>query len=217
MIEGSRALELMVVTDPECGAGREIADVVRAALQGGAPSIQLRAKSVSTRETVELGRRLLTETRTAGALLFVNDRIDVALALGADGVHLGDDDLPLPDAVRLAPPGFLIGRSVETPDQARAATRHGAAYLGVGTVFPTPSKLDTGEAIGLAGVASVRAATALPLVAIGGIDAENAAAVVKAGADGIAVIRAVLQAPEPDRAARELIHAVRRGVVGRDR
>lgn len=204
-------LTLMVVTDPNCGPGREIVEVIRAALRGGAGSVQLRAKNASTREMVELGRQLREETRRTGALLFVNDRLDVALAIGADGAHVGDDDLPLDDARRISPAGFLLGRSVETPEEAREAERGGADYLGVGPVFPTLSKDDAGPALGLEGVAAMRRVTALPLVGIGGIEAESAAAVAEAGASGVAVIRAVMQAPDPERAARELLHAVRSG------
>jgi thiamine-phosphate diphosphorylase len=202
-------LALVVITDADCGPDRELVEVVRAALAGGAPSIQLRAKTEPTRETVALAERLREETARHGALFFVNDRVDVALAVGADGAHLGDDDLPLPAARRITPPGFLIGRSVETADEARRALADGADYLGVGTLFLTPSKTDTGPAIGLEGLSRVaRAAGGTPVVAIGGIDESNAAAVARAGADGVAVIRAVMKAEDPAAAAAALIRAV---------
>lgn len=207
-------LRLMVVTDPEC-AGRELVDVVRAALRGGAPCIQLRLKEGSSREMLEAARRLLEETRAAGALLLVNDRVDVAIAAGAEGAHLGDDDLPVEQARRIVPAGFVIGRSVDGAEGARAAESAGADYLGVGPVLATPSKRDAGAAIGEAGVAAVHSASALPIVAIGGIDAHNAAGVARAGADGVAVIRAVMQAPDPAAASRALLAAVERGVAGR--
>lgn len=207
-------LSLIVVTDPECGPGRAVVDVVRAALQGGAPAIQLRDKSADARDLVLLARLLLEETRRAGALLFVNDRVDVALAAGADGAHLGDDDLPLPDARRIAPPGFLLGRSVDDLDQARAATAEGADYLGIGPVRDTPSKEDAGAALGVGGVARVCAAVDLPVVAIGGVDAETAPALSAAGAAGIAVIRAVMAAADPRRATEELLREFRRGLRG---
>ena len=123
-------LALVVITDAECGAGRELADVVRAAVQGGARTIQLRAKAEPTRWMVELGRRLKGEVEGTGTLLFVNDRVDVALVIGADGVHLGDDDLPVPAARSITPPGFLIGRSVDTPEEARVAEREGGFARG---------------------------------------------------------------------------------------
>lgn len=204
-------LALVVVTDAECGEGRELVEVVRAALQGGAPCVQLRAKRESTREMLDLAHRLREETRRAGALLFVNDRVDVALAAGADGAHLGEDDLPVEVARGIVPAGFLLGMSVDTPSGAEAAERAGADYVGVGPVLATPSKQDAGPAIGLEGVAAVRAATRLPVVAIGGIDAENTEKIAAAGAHGVAVIRAVMQAPDPAEATRRLMEAVRRG------
>lgn len=203
-------LALIVVTDAACGEGRELVEVVRAALAGGAPAVQLRAKHESTREMVELAIRLAEETRRAGALLFVNDRLDVALAAGVDGVHLGDDDLPLPLARRITPAGFLIGRSVATPDEAMQAVRDGADYLGVGPVFATLSKADAGEAIGAGGVDAVCAAAGrVPVVGIGGIDAANAREVAGAGAAGVAVIRSVMLATDPRAAAAALLRAVR--------
>jgi len=201
-------LRLIVITDPSCGEGREIIDVVRAALRGGAPSIQLRGKAQPAREQVELARALLAETRPAGALLFVNDRLDVALAAGADGVHLGQDDLPVDAARRIVPGGFLVGISAETPELALAAERGGADYVGVGPVFATGSKADAGDAVGCERIAEVAAAVRIPVVAIGGIDAANADAVARAGAAGVAVISAVMRAADPERATRELLRTV---------
>jgi thiamine-phosphate pyrophosphorylase len=203
-------LALVVVTDPDC-AGRDLVDVARAALRGGAGALQLRAKQESTREMVELGRRLKAETEAAGALLFVNDRVDVALVIGADGAHLGDDDLPLEAARRIAPPPFLIGRSVDTEAEARVAELAGADYVGAGPVHATPSKLDAAPAIGVRGIGAIAAATGIPVVAIGGVDEETSEAVARAGAAGVAVIRAVMQAADPESAARALVAAVRRG------
>lgn len=204
-------LSLIVVTDPECGDGRSIVEVVRAAVRGGAPSIQLRDKHGDARDTLELAKRLLEETRPAGALLFVNDRVDIALAAGADGAHVGDDDLPV-DAVRaIAPEGFLIGRSVDDVAGARAALAAGADYLGVGPVFETPSKLDTGPVTGVEGVRRVCGTVEIPVVAIGGVGADNAREIAAAGAAGIAVIRAVMQASDPEAAAAALVQAVREG------
>lgn len=209
-----RRLAVMVVTDPDCGPGREIADVVAAALAGGAPAVQLRLKEGTTREMVRLGRRLRELTREAGALLFVNDRVDVALVIGADGAHVGDDDLPLAAARAVAPAGFLLGRSVDSAAQALAAEREGADYVGAGPVAATPSKHDAGAAIGLEGVRAIREAVCVPVVAIGGIDLENAGAVARAGADGVAVIRAVMRAEEPGEAARRLRAEVERARRG---
>ncbi|MFL5538558.1 MAG: thiamine phosphate synthase [Longimicrobiaceae bacterium] len=201
-------LRLIVITDPGCGEGREIVDVVRAALRGGAPGIQLRGKEQPAREQVALARALLAETRAAGALLFVNDRLDVALAAGADGVHLGQDDLPVEAARRIVPAAFLVGISAETPELARAAERGGADYVGTGPVYATGSKADAGDAVGCGRVAAVAAAVRIPVVGIGGIDAANAGEVVAAGAAGVAVISAVMRAPDPEHATRELLRAV---------
>ncbi|HEV2150418.1 MAG TPA: thiamine phosphate synthase, partial [Longimicrobiaceae bacterium] len=151
----ARSLALVVITDPRCGEGRALVDVVRAALRGGAPSIQLRAKTETAREMAELARTLREETRAAGALLWVNDRVDVALAAGADGAHVGADDLPVAAVRRIAPPGFLLGRSVETPEEAVRAREDGADYVGVGPVYETSSKDDAGLPVGLARIAAV--------------------------------------------------------------
>lgn len=205
-------LALMVVTDPDCG-GRPLVQVVRHALAGGAPSIQLRAKEATAREMAELASLLLVETRAAGALLFVNDRVDVALAVGADGAHVGTDDLPLAAARAIAPPGFLLGRSVDTAEEAARAVAEGADYLGVGPVYPTGSKADAGAVVGLAGVAAAReAAGKVPLVAIGGIGEGNAREVAAAGADGVAVISAVMRAADARGATERLLAGVRRGL-----
>jgi len=204
-------LALVVITDPRHGEGRTLREVVRASLRGGAPCVQLRLKDGGGREMLEAARALLEETRAAGALLFVNDRLDVALAAGADGAHLGQDDLPVEAARAISPPGFLLGVSAETPALARAAERAGADYVGVGPVVATPSKGDAGPAIGTEGVAAVRAAVAIPVVAIGGIDLGNSAQVAAAGAHGVAVIRAVMQADDPEGATRRLLEEVRRG------
>ncbi len=198
-------LRLIVVTDPDCGAGRQVADVVRAALRGGAPAIQLRMKDASAREMTELARALLIETRAAGALLFINDRVDVALAVGADGAHVGQDDLPIAAARRIAPPGFLLGVSAETPELARAAQADGADYVGAGPVYLTGSKADAGDAVGAARIAKVAAAARIPVVGIGGITIGNAPTVLRAGAAGVAVISAVMRAADPEAAVRALL------------
>jgi thiamine-phosphate pyrophosphorylase len=204
-------LRLMVLTDPDCGAGRSIVEVVRASLRGGAPAVQIRAKHGDTRDMLALAGALRTETTAAGALLFVNDRVDVALAANADGAHVGDDDIPLEAARRIAPSAFLLGRSVNTADEAAVATRHGADYLGVGPVFSTPSKADAGGAIGAEGITRVRNTSTLPIVAIGGLDLNNTAEITAAGADGVAVIRAVMQADDPEDATRRLLAAIESG------
>lgn len=208
------ALRLMAVTDEALAADRDLVELVRRALHGGATAIQLRDKQRPPRESVALARALLTEIRALGALLIINDRVDVALAAGADGAHLGDDDLPLAAARVIVPAGFVLGRSAATPEEAGAAARDGANYLGVGPVFPTETKHDAGDAIGTESLGRVAAATALPVLGIGGITARNAAQVVAAGAAGVAVVRTVFGAAEVETAARELRRAVERGGSG---
>ncbi len=204
----ARALRLLVVTDEPLRPGRDLVETVRAALRGGAGSIQLRAKTAGAREQVEIARALLAETRAAGALLFVNDRVDVALAAGADGAHVGDDDLPLAPARAISPPGFLLGRSAETAEIAAEAEREGADYVGVGPVYATASKADAGSPVGIERIRAVVSAVGIPVVGIGGIDAANAGAVARAGAAGVAVIRAVMHADDVEAAAREIVRAM---------
>lgn len=197
-------LGLIVVTDPDCG-GRDLVDVVRAALRGGAPAIQLRMKDAPAREMVEVAHALLALTKPAGALLFVNDRVDVAVISGADGAHVGQDDLPVAAARRVSPPGFLLGVSAETVELAMQAEEEGADYVGVGPVYTTGSKADAGEPIGLGRIAEVAASVRIPVVGIGGIAIGNARSVVESGAAGVAVISAVMRADDPELAARELL------------
>jgi len=208
-------LSLVVITDPSAPLG--VLRATEGALAAGAPCIQLRWKNAATREILELGRQLRAATLAAGALLLVNDRVDIAIALGADGAHLGDDDIPLEAARRIAPPGFLLGRSVDDAEQAEAAERGGADYVGVGPVFPTLSKGDTGDVIGEEGVREIRARVRLPVVGIGGIDAGSAGRVVAAGADGVAVISALMGAADPAAATREILRAIREGSRSRGR
>jgi thiamine-phosphate pyrophosphorylase len=171
-------------------------DVVGEALKAGAPAVQLRNKGESPRALVEVGRELRTITRDAGALLFVNDRVDVALAVEADGVHVGPDDLPVAAVRRIAPRGFLIGRSADEGAVARQAEADGADYIGCGTVFATSTKVDAGDVIGLEGLASVVRAVSLPVVGIGGITEARAPHVRAQGAAGVAVVGAVMRSPD---------------------
>lgn len=201
----ARRLRLIVITDPGLAAPRSVVDVVAEALAAGAPAIQLRNKGDSARELLEVGRALRALTRNAGALLFVNDRLDVALALGADGVHLGPDDVPVAAARAVVPAGFLIGYSTDDPDVARRAVRDGADYLGCGTVYPTSTKRDAGASIGPEGVARVVRAVPVPVVGIGGIDAAGARAVAEVGAAGVAVVGAIMRAGDADATVRALL------------
>ncbi len=201
-----------LVTDEDLSAGRSTVETVEAAIRGGVDIVQLREKSASANERYELGRELRELTREAGVPLIVNDRVDLAAALDADGVHLGDDDLPVSVAREQLGEAAIIGRSVSTPEAARRAEDAGADYLGVGAVFATDSKDDVPPeemGIGLDRIRAVRAATDLPFVGIGGVTSDNAADVVEAGADGVAVISAITGAEDPEAATRELAEAVR--------
>ncbi len=201
----SRALRLVVITDRGLSAPRSVIDVVAAALEGGARAVQLRNKGDPARELVAVGRDLRALTREAGALLFVNDRLDVALALEADGIHVGPDDIPVAAVRRVVGTELLIGRSADDPEVARRAVDDGADYIGCGTVYPTSTKADAGGVIGLDGLARVVASVRVPVVGIGGITEERAPAVSETGAAGVAVVGAVMAASDPAEAVRALL------------
>ncbi len=193
-----------LVTDRPTARGRAILDIVQAAIRGGASVVQLREKYASTRDMVELGQALLQITRTAGVPLIVNDRIDVALAIGAEGVHVGQDDMPATLARQIIGPDRILGVSAETVEQARQAQADGADYLGLGDVFGTPSKPDANPPIGVVRLADIARAVTIPSVAIGGITLDNAAATITAGCVGVAVISAIIGQSDPEAAARAL-------------
>ena len=212
----SDRLAVYLVADPEQTA-RDIVGDVEHALAGGATTVQLRAKRLSDRATLDLSRVLADRCRSHGALFLVNDRVDIALAADADGVHLGVDDLPLEAARRIGGPDFVIGYSPETDEQARNARERGANYLGVGPIFATASKSDAGEPIGLDVLSRRLDLAGLPTIGIGGITAANAGQVVGAGAVGVAVVGAVLRAAEPGQATRELASTVRAALANSGR
>ncbi len=201
-----------IITDERAAGQRALPEIVSSAIQGGATVVQLRAKTATTRAMVELGHTLHAITRAAGIPLIVNDRIDVALAIDAEGVHVGQDDMPAALARRLIGPQRILGVSATTVAHAQQAERDGADYLGVGDVFGTPSKPDAGPPIGLTRLAEIVRAVHIPIVAIGGITLDNAASVIEVGAVGVSVISAVVGAADPAAAAhqlRERIAAVR--------
>jgi len=183
-------------------------ETLEAALLGGVTAVQLREKSGTDLDTLQTAERVRELCVDHGAAFFLNDRVDLALAAGANGVHLGVDDLPIPAARRMAGPRFVIGFSPDTDTGVRSARLEGADYLGVGPVFGTGSKSDAGPAIGLrllerrAGIADI------PVIGIGGIDAGNAVSVIRAGAAGVAVMSAISRASDPRAAATALREAV---------
>ncbi|EMA11310.1 thiamine-phosphate diphosphorylase [Haloarcula vallismortis] len=206
--------DVYLVTQASLSAGRTTDEIVADAIDGGIGVVQLREKDQTARERYKLGQELRELTREAGVTFVVNDRVDIAQALDADGVHLGDDDLPVPVARELLGDDALIGRSVSTVEDAEAAAAAGADYLGVGAVFATGSKDDIDDdeyAVGTDRVAAIAEAVDIPFVGIGGITAQNATEVISAGADGVAVITAITQAEDPAAAADTLHSAVKQG------
>jgi thiamine-phosphate pyrophosphorylase len=211
-------LRLYALIDPERAGGRDLAELARMAANGGATMVQLRDKLGATRAMVEAARAI--RARIAPVPLLVNDRVDVALAAGADGVHLGQDDLAVEDARRLLGPQALIGLSIKTLDQALRAPIQQLDYACIGGVFATSSKDNPDPPIGLVGLTSILAALRsrspdLPIGAIAGIDASNAGATIAAGADGVAVISALSAAADPQRATRELYAIVEAALAKR--
>ncbi len=205
-----RALQVYVLTDRVAARGRPEVELVAAALAGGATAIQLRDKERSARELCSLGTALAELCFQSGALFIVNDRLDVALACGASGVHLGQDDLPAARARAVAGPLLVIGVSAATREEAAAAAAAGADYVGVGAVFSTRTKGDAGAPIGTEGLAHVARTSRLPVVAIGGIGPENAGSAIAAGAVGVAAVSAVMAATDVAAECARLALAVRR-------
>lgn len=197
-------VSLYLVTDRSLSKGRATAEVVREAVAGGVTCVQLREKACGTREFLAEVRAVKAVLQGTGVPLIINDRVDVALAVGAAGVHLGQQDMPISDARRLGPPGWIIGISAESVEDAVRAEGEGADYVGVSPVFATPTKTDHAPPLGLDGLRRIRAAVKIPLVAIGGIHAGNAREVMAAGADGLAVVSAIVAADDPRAAAAEL-------------
>lgn len=195
---------LYLVTDRDLSRGRSTLDIVTEAVAGGVTCIQLREKTCSTKEFIREAREVKSALEKLGIPLIINDRIDVALAVGADGVHLGQNDMSLEDARSIVGDTMAIGISAESVEQAVSAERGGADYIGISPVFSTPTKNDTAPPLGLEGVHAIRHRVKIPLVGIGGINADNAADIVEAGADGVAVVSAIVAATCPKTAAAEL-------------
>ncbi|WP_096389840.1 thiamine phosphate synthase [Halopenitus persicus] len=199
-----------LVTQRSRSAGRESAAIADAAIESGVDAVQLREKGVDARERYRLGRRLRDRTAGTDVAFIVNDRIDLAAAVDADGVHLGQSDLPVSVAREQLDPESIVGCSASTVAEATAAVEAGADYLGVGAVYGSDSKevADRKDGIGPERVREIAAAVPIPVVGIGGIDADNAAPVVEAGAAGVAVISGITAAADPGAATRALREAV---------
>ncbi len=201
-------LSVYLVTDRELCGTRGVVETVRQSIAAGATMVQLRDPVAKTRSLVEQARALVALLRPAGIPFIVNDRVDVAMAAGADGVHLGQSDMSVADARGLMGPGPLLGLSITALADLATSDLAGVDYLGVGPVFTTATKADAAPAMGLDGLAAVRAASDLPIVAIGGIDHTNTAEVIAAGADGVAVVSAICTAPDAGAATRGLAEIV---------
>ncbi len=202
----TRLGRLHVLTDLR--DGRDALTVVRAVVEAGAPVIQVRAKGVSDRALVDFASRVAEVCQQHGAICVVNDRVDVALAAGASGTHLGADDLPVEAVRRIAGPGHLIGGTARDPRRAVELVAAGADYLGVGPAYATSTKDGLPDPIGPAGVGAVAKAAGVPVVAIGGITVERVPPLLAAGAYGVAVVSAVAAATDPAAATRELLRVL---------
>jgi len=192
---------LYLVTDRGLARGRSTLEIVRAAVDGGATVVQLREKDCSTREFIEQALAIKDFLKDRAVPLIINDRLDVAQAVKADGVHLGQTDMPLKVAKKILGDSMIIGISAESLQDAVEAEKGGADYLGVSPIYATPTKTDTALPLGLEGLREIRKAVLIPLVGIGGLKRDNAAEVIRNGADGVAVVSAIVAADDPQKAA----------------
>lgn len=195
---------LYLVLDPSTVPAGQVEPVLEAALRGGVTLVQVREKICSNEEFLRLAAKAASVLKKSGVPLIVNDRLDIAVAVGAQGVHLGQSDLPWKEARRVLGPRAIVGVSVESLEQAEELKNAEVNYLGVSSVFATRTKGDLKHVWGLDGLAELRRRCSLPLVGIGGIHAGNGASVLRAGADGLAVVSAICGAPDPEQTSRRL-------------
>lgn len=207
-MRGRLELGLYVILDRTASRGRDLRETLEGVIAGGGRLVQFREKEWPSGRCLPLLEDLRRRAREAGVGFVVNDRLDLALAVEADGLHVGQDDLPAPVARRLLPSSMFLGVSSHSVEQARKAQEDGADYVAVGSIFPTATKPEF-ELVGLSLLRAVRREVTAPLVAIGGISAENAAEVIRAGADGVAVVSAVCGARDPAEATRLLLERIR--------
>lgn len=203
-------LTLYLVLDPGLCAGIGMVETARRAVMGGATMVQLRDKHAGTAGLIATGLALKAALAGSGARLMINDDVDAAIAVGADGLHIGQGDLPVVEARKRIGPGMILGLSVETPERAASVDPALVDYVGAGPVFATPTKPDHKHPVGFDGLAAQVAACPVPAVAIGGLKAEHAPAVAVAGAQGMAVVSAICGQPDPVSAARLLRHRIER-------
>jgi thiamine-phosphate pyrophosphorylase len=199
---------LYLVTDRGLARGRTTLEIIKAAVYGGTTIVQLREKDCSTQDFIEQALTIKKFLNARGIPLIINDRVDVAQAIAADGVHLGQTDMPLEIAKSILGDSMIIGISAESLEDAIEADKGAADYLGVSPIYATPTKTDTAPPLGLKGLRKIRKAVKLPLVGIGGLNRDNAAEVIRNGADGVAVVSAIVAADDPEAAAKELKHVI---------
>ncbi|QIG50716.1 thiamine phosphate synthase [Nordella sp. HKS 07] len=202
-------LSVYLVLDPVLCRDLSMVETTRAAVAGGVTMVQLRDKDAGTARMIETGRALLAVLAGTGVSLIVNDDVEAAIAIAADGLHVGQEDMPAAAARHLIGPDKILGLSIETPDAARAVADAPVDYVGIGPVFATPTKADHKQPIGFGGLAELVALCRLPAVAIGGLKAEHAAPVITAGADGLAVVSAICGRFDPRAEAQRIAEAVR--------
>ncbi len=206
--------QLYLVTDGPLSKGMSVEQIVEQAIAGGVTCVQLREKSMCTRDFIALAERILPLTRAARVPCLINDRVDVALATHADRVHLGQEDMPYSMARKLLGPDKIIGLSVENIDQVKEAQALDVDYLGVSPIYCTPTKKELQTQFGIEGLRDVRALSKHPLVAIGGLNLQTIPDVVRAGADGVAVVSAICSADNPHDAAAQLKRCISRAQEG---
>jgi thiamine-phosphate pyrophosphorylase len=203
--------QLHVLTDTELQSRFSHLELAELVIKGGADTVQFRQKVGSTREMIKIARGLKRLCKDADVTFIVNDRVDVAIASAADGVHLGQDDFPIPLARKMLGKSMIIGGSAATPEEAQRCLAEEVDYIGFGPVYPTTSKDDAGPVSGIGILEEVVNSISIPIIAIGGVTAENTPDVIRAGAHGIAVISAVCCQDNPDQATRELYQALQSG------
>lgn len=202
-------LSLYLVTDSQLSLGRPIEEVVEQAIKGGVTMVQLREKKASSRKFYELALSIKRILKRRNIPLIINDRLDIALACDAEGLHIGQSDLPYPVARKLLGKDKIIGLSVENIQDVEETNKWDVNYIGISPVFSTPTKTDTAPSLGLEGVRQIMAISKHPSVAIGGINLSNAKDIIRAGANGIAVVSAIMSAPNPEQATRELSQIIK--------
>lgn len=202
--------KLCLIADVDAAAGRNVPSLVKQAVEAGVTLVQLRAKKLETRQFLSLALEISAILKTKNIPFIVNDRVDIALSCGANGVHLGQNDLPLPFARKILGIDKLIGITVNTVEEAIEAEAGGADYLGAGPVFFTPTKKELRPLLGLEGLKAIREKVKMPVLAIGSISPENAGEAMACGVNGIAVISAILGATDIRKATQEIIAAIKR-------